>query len=264
MTSAALSWLPDSVLTDVRSAEPVARCLLDWSNAWLCTYRLSAPPRWEKPEGDGSSFSFGECATGRGFRLMLRENGRSLLASLMLGREIGERDLRSAGDHAVIQDITARAIDDLERMLGEVFASPRSAPLADFTNRQADQGDDIFCLPLAPGANSALLIIQASRPAVAGLAASWAGPPRKASPLDPRQAAVETQPLKLSGQIGTRRLPLAEIEQLGLGDVLLLEHEVSAPIHACIEGQRVSDTALTIIPGDTEFAFKIERPATQW
>lgn len=264
MTSAALSWLPDSALIDVRTADPVARCVLNWSDAWLQADRLSPTPRWERHQANGAIGSFSPCATGRGFRLMIRDNGRRTLASLMLGYEIGERSLRTAADHSVIDEVTTRAIDDLARMLGEILTSKNAQPLPELLDPDASQSLDVFSLPLSNGAGPALLVIEAIRPAVASLAASWAGTTRKGDPLDPRQDALAEQPLRLSGHVGTTRLPLPEIEQLGVGDVLLLEHEVGAPISACIEGQSVGDTALTIIPGDTEFAFKIERPATQW
>ncbi|MBL8816044.1 MAG: FliM/FliN family flagellar motor switch protein [Planctomyces sp.] len=59
--------------------------------------------------------------------------------------------------------------------------------------------------------------------------------PRPASQL--RQLA-EKLPVRLAVQLGTARLSLADMNQLNVGDVLVLEQSVRRPLQATIEGQR--------------------------
>jgi len=252
--SAAIPWLPDCALASAENVEPVARCLRDWSQEWLAGGCLSAPPRWERPGGmEALAFGTETLRERPGFRLLLREGGRRELLSALLGRAIGERDLRSTADRRVTDHLFTAAMEALGDRLAALL--PRSAP-----GEEAGS----FLLPISCGGQGMVLGIEAGQAVLVEMARERAGSPRPVERPEPLAPVLGAQPVRLSARIGSSRLPLAELESLGIGDVLTLDTPIDDPLDACIEGKRAAAGALTLVPAEDRFSLQLERPTAQW
>jgi|GEM_PF-1255402 len=257
MTATAETWLPDSALADVRSAEPAARCLRDWSVAWFAHAGLVAAPRWERWE-DTDAGTLSSLHQGAGFRLLMREDGRRDLAGLILGQELGDRSLRTPADHAVIEHLAARALADLGAMLGRLLTPEGETA---FT---PDPATHLHVLAALVDGAHPLLWIEADRRVIVRAALAWVGAARHRSAPTPFHFALAEQPIQLSARIGRSRLTLAEIDALEAGDVLPLDTPLSAPLAACIDDATAGAAALSVHAEDGRLMLQIERPASQW
>lgn len=253
MTPDAVPWLPEGALVDARTAEPLSRCLARWSDEWLRDTSLSVPARWERSGlGATDGRGFNPVRQGRGFALMLRANGQLELASALLGREVQERDIRGAADRFVVQQVVDTAISALGASVVEVMP------------RVESDGGELFVLPVHGTEPLPLLRIEATRPVLVAMARKWAGDARAVEPLAPRRASIDNQTLRISALLGTSRLRLAELETLGVGDVLTLDVPVRGQLNACIEHRPSADQAISLVPGEDRLMLQIERPASQW
>ena len=254
MTVDCSPWLPESALIDTRTLEPVAKCLAGWSDAWLSGAALSAPPRWEKSgPGEGSAaHGFTKVREGSGHTLWLRTDGELELASALLGRELGPRDLRSEADRLVVQQVIDGALDALESGIEKVL------PAAD-----GGEGEGFF-LPIDCAESLPLFRLEAERAVLVAMAKKWAGAPREKATLAPLRSSIERQPVHLSALVGASRLPLADLDSLGIGDVLTLDVPVGGLLGACIDQRPSADAALALNPSEDQLTLQIERPAAQW
>ncbi len=254
MARSAVSWLPDSALTDARTCEPAARCLGEWADDWLHGRVLAVPPRWEKAERGLSDAGYEAIGDGAGYRLSMRSDGELELASALLGKDLGERSLRTKGDRLAIRKLTDAAIDDLVRRVGQVFGTREDDPLGECT----------FALPVSCFEPIPLFRLEAAQGLLSRMARQWAGSPRPLSVPQDRFAALHDQPVRLSALVGRSRLRLSDVESLGIGDVLTLETPVDGQLDACIEHRPGAADALSLIPGEHGFVLQIERPPVQW
>lgn len=254
MIGTAVSWLPDSALTDARTCEPFARCLGGWADDWLPRPLLSLPPRWERAECGPSASGYETISERNGCRLLMRIDGELELASALLGKEIGDRSLRSKADRLAIRKLSDAAIDDLSRRVGQA---------ADLPGR-GDHDECGFALPVSCIEPIPLFRLEASPGLLAGVARQWAGSARPGSVSQDRWPSLGDQPVRLSALAGRSRLLLSEVESLGIGDVLTLDTPVDALLDACVEYRAGAESALSLIPGDDGFMLQIERPPVQW
>jgi flagellar motor switch/type III secretory pathway protein FliN len=259
MNPQALPWLPACALASPRSAEPVVRCLEAWSGDWLAAECLEPQPRWEPHEKvSRNSRKFEQVASLNGFCLSISDSGKLALTCAMLGRTIPQRDIRTAQDRAVLDHLLESALDDLARRLQAALPAHPSHPVP------ALDPESGYFLTIGCGAIARALQFQVATPVMVQLARSWAGSPRPAPALEPRQTALDLQRLALSARIGTSRLTLSELENMAAGDVLALASPIADPLTACIDGRPVGDAALSLHPQDDCFMLQIERPASQW
>ncbi|HTN14550.1 MAG TPA: FliM/FliN family flagellar motor C-terminal domain-containing protein [Sphingomonadaceae bacterium] len=252
MSGAPIRWLPESALLDARTAEPVARCIQAWAGEWFAATRPDLPPRWERQEPETLEMGFSPAFETQGFRIALREDGRVALAAQLLGRELSERDLRTAQDRVVIDHLVEEALQALGTMLGNAMPTDSSGETAS------------FALPVHSPSGELLLRIEAGPALLTTLALGWAESPRKRAALARRKAALAAQPLRLSARIGASRLALAQIEALGPGDVLTLHTPLTAALDALIDDAPAATGALGLVPGESDFQLQLTRPATQW
>jgi flagellar motor switch/type III secretory pathway protein FliN len=255
MSQSAIPWLPESALTDARTCEPAARCLRNWSEDWLQKPGLCVPPRWEKAEKGVGGTGYEAIGDGSGYILSIRIDGELELASALLGKDIDDRNLRTSADRLLIRKLTDAAIDDLARRVSQVLGSRDS---------QGPLGECSFALPVSCIEPAPLFRLEASQGLLAGIARHWAGSARPAAAPQEWRASLDGQPVRLSALAGRTRLLLAEVEHLGIGDVLTLDTPVDGLLDACIEHRISAAGALSLIPGEDGFMLQIERPPIQW
>lgn len=246
-------WLPRSALADIRTGEPIARALEEWSTAWLARGSVTTASCWEPSDCDAETTGYVPAYRGKCHRLLVREDATLDIASLLLGRELGERECRARHDWVVIEHLVGDALTALGQILGNTL------DLA-----SGDLREDRFVMQIALEGDSVPLLLEAGRSALVMLATQWAGPPRRTDPLPARKLALVAQSLELGARIGASRLTLAEIDALEAGDVLLLDTPIVDPVDACIDGKPVGQGAFSLVSGDDQLRLQIERPVAQW
>lgn len=259
MIASAEPWLPDSALRCSRSVAPITTCLEEWSNAWLAGSCLSVSRQWERmdrselPSGD-----FDNVSEATSFALRIRRDARLILASAMVGRKLTERELRNTRDRLVIDYLVKEALEDMCGRLKSVLPSELGGETATTSAR------DIFVIVIGCGATDSIIRLEAEMGLLVRIVQEWAGPPRNLGEPQSLQTAFAELELRLSGRIGGSRHSLAELETLGIGDVLMLDAPHTSPIAACLNSQRKGEAALSVLAQEESLMLKIERPANQW
>lgn len=221
-------WLPDACLKGARPVRQMRDAIADWSRNWIAGDPWLLIGSWQPdtvPAADRQILRDGRHASLQGGPgVVLR------LALAMLGEhdrtELSSRDLkflrRLAG--AALNDLNSRleglhprAAADPEALAREnwsVFAGPRAEPLLKVTVAREQ-----LCL-LAKGAY---------RP----------GKPR--GPLASRGSAAADVRVPVAAHLGSTALPVAQLDSLEPGDVIVLDRPLSAPATLMVAER---DTAL--------------------
>lgn len=258
MTAEAQEWLPEIALTAVEMVAPLARLLAEWSAIWMPSAKLSPGTAWYAcGEAEFCMRSNHVPETTDFARLIPNANTNLELTSGMLDKSVEARDLRTANDRVVIDQLVARATADLSRRLEELLSAPRKA------GSKAPLVASAYFLPVFLEGKE-VLTIETDRSNLVMLAKRIAGTKRSRKRPSRRHEAILSQPVKISAMIGRNRLKLSDLGKLGKGDVITLRTNMDEPLDIAVGPNCVVRQAASIISNDDGFSIQIERPASQW
>lgn len=266
MTLAARPWLPDSALLGERTLSLAQTALAQWSATWLAAGQVLVPAGgWQLQlgpvGGDDRQFP-------GGLAIACREEERLHLAALLLGTPVTARSLRTEPDHAVIGDLVADAIEALGMALVAAFG-PRTTGASAFARLLEEDSPPAaarrFTLACTAQGEAAPVAAISLPDDVLVASVLQAAPKARIAPgARPLPEAWSAQPVSLGAILGSCQLPLAEIERLRQGDVIVLDQALGAPLDLTIDHRPVASAAACVLPAGQTQTLVIERPADQW
>ena len=258
----AKDWLPETAFRGPASVAKVAAHVDDWSGAWLASGRLKAAPEWRKADRLPDTSINGAAASGRLPTLNLRYASQALprLASARLGRAVELSDLRTAADKALLEELVRTALSDLDAGLKRIF-------LHENNNRFSKDG-----VSDAPHRSLSLILdereevgaILIAEPLLIAAARHRAGTPRPRPTLMSRARAIEDETIAISAVIGRNRIPLRELAQLGVGDVIALDTQASSLLDIKVGPHRIGEKAASIHLAGEHLHVHIEKATSEW
>lgn len=254
MTAEPQCWLPDCALTGLPTLAPIAACAAEWSAAWLGRDRLEPDLTWSAEDIEDDLVPQ---ASRPGFALFTRAEERLRLASLLLGRPIEPRHLRTDHDRALVERLVDRAIGDLADHIARSLpqsSNGKTSPQSNFAFSAAFR--------LSNGGRD-ILRIGTHRRFLVELAKHNAPPARARRSLDTRSSAIALQTVDLSSLVGCASLNYHELEGLEVGDVITLDDRADARRHLFVAGRPVGD-CVAIAANDDRLSLIIEKAANAW
>ncbi len=210
------AWLPQDAFGDPLVAGALAPMLDGWSKRWFagglaleaacCGEAADAPPRRSK---------------GVVSLIALSGAGKRAILERALGLDLSARILQ-AGDHRLLDAFVLRIVDDLLATLDDALGEGDDAPLV---------------IALRAG-GEAMLTLTLPRAALAAAIRRAVAPvlPRPALAVS-RSAALREQIVDAEGVLGSAEFTLNEVRTLSVGDVLILERDLKAPVDFRLAGE---------------------------
>jgi len=223
-------WLPDDAIDPARFAPSLDAILAEWSRNWFTSEVATASATFQDDWPSAGAMmpwrSVVDVAA-----VVLTPNVQTAIASAMLGCTVPLGAIQP-NDRSVLQSLSATAIDDLLQRLGAAAngEDDRSNPVGEPTDLPDSQTWDVsfrsgkcaFKLALARDAQIAIVKQCLPRPAVPKLTKIHAG--------------LSEQTIHLVADLGRSSLALSDFEDLGVGDVLVLDRTAKDRVNLLIDG----------------------------
>lgn len=235
-------WIPTTALRENRVAQPFAAVVGAWAETWFATagwrpadaFDAGVSPDWSVICDEGS------------FQLQAKPKALLELAFAALGEKprqgLTDTDLR------FLRRLGSRIVDDLARGVGAI--APSGSAAAD------GPAQPIWRLTIGRGQQAWLAIALSQVTLTAVARASFLSVAAK-SPLTSIREALDDVPVPLSGRIGSARLAVEQIGSLEVGDLLLLDESIGAPLHLAVAG-RLSNLCFKIDEGGDRLALTMQ------
>lgn len=248
-------WLPSQAFDRPGIDEALARTFGDWSRKWFAgtLWAASGPLSALEPS---AAVGFDWTGRAEGVALGMTSEARDAIARAMLGGAPAH-GIRETNDRRVADSLAASCLDDLKRRLSQRLRLSeegwREGEIADFSRGAPLHGVDIGCGPqsflrLLLGQDLLVAWIKASVTALA--------PPIMVGTL---AEGLERQTVEVGARIGGCALSLAELEAIGVGDVLILDHPLDRPLALALDGRPV-DRRCFIDPAEARLSLELAEP----
>lgn len=229
-------WLPKDALTPASFERAIKSLVDEWGRHWFATVQANCRIKLrEIGNAEPSETSWRSCSGE--FGISVAGAGRIAIAEAMLERTISGSAIQTA-DQPILTDITDRCLDDLLARISKIAALDCNL---DVSSKAVAAKDAMsWDIGLREGRTGLTLVI--SRGALVRWRRSFA-PSAELPMLGRIQAALLPQPVALSLEVGRGSLTLAELDQLAIGDVVLLDRGVDAPLGLLAAGRPTGITA---------------------
>lgn len=231
-----ISWLPRDALTPSSFERAIKSLVGEWGRHWFakveakCRIKLREIANAEPGETSWRSCS-GE------FGISVDGAGRLAVAEAMLDRKISGSAIQSA-DQPILTDIADRCLDDLLARVSKIVALASNLDVS--WEAVAAEGAMSWDIGLRDGRAGLTLVV--SRATLV----RWRKlivPSAELVTLGRIHEALLPQPVALSLEVGQGSLTLADLDQLAIGDVVLLDRGVDAPLGLLAAGRPTGITA---------------------
>jgi len=230
MTAIARAWLPPGAVEQDVLALPLGRIVGSWSENWFAKGEASIAPLYQDDWPDAESTGWRSL---EGASIALSAAGRWAVASALLGRSIAPHALQ-ANDRLLIDRLTNECADDLVRRIMHVVSADGSAQRV---RAMPIDLEDCSWWQVSLSGSRPLFRLATSRDAAVGLAKSQLPPPRL-RPAERLTSGLACQDMNVSLDLGRCKINLAELESLGLGDVLMVGRSTEAPLELLLNETR--------------------------
>ncbi|WP_322966400.1 FliM/FliN family flagellar motor switch protein [Sphingomonas fuzhouensis] len=236
MTPDARPWLPADTVPPASLRALLAESIEPWSTRWFAGEPLRLSSLRRDGRGDWS--------------------WRSLEAGLMLGTtadtmvQVGARMLgveakdRAAPDRALLEEVAEDCLGDLRARLVQAVAMAPTAewrPVVRAPGWVATIGTPPLHLGLAlTDALFAALVLRVL-------------PPAPALPLGSGAAALAAIEVAVSAAVGRAELSVADLRALEIGDVIILDRPLAAPVPLAVDGHPLSRGTARVAAADPPF-----------
>lgn len=248
IAATARAWLPDAAIRAVDIDGVLDEVARNWSGKWFAKPvrrldRLGPAPLHVPVNGEWLSLD-------HDVAVAVPDTARAALFGMMLDLDVPDQP-RSPIDERLLREVTQTCLDDLCRHIAELFrldASTRWTQAAGGTSPG-------LALPLTCtlgiDARTPLLRIAVANDALVGLARVGLPPLVKQKRLSPLSDGLAAQDIALSAHIGRCSLTLADLADLGVGDVLVFEHTLGAPLDLFVNRAGTPVARCSIAQNDT-------------
>ena len=240
-------WLPIGHLTSTAVTNLVGRVVSDWSEAWFSESQIKLS-LLRPADGQASRKDWSPCGP---CRLGVTRSGRLKLALLALDASSEPQPMTDA-DLQIIEGVQAALVKDLGDRLARLLEVKSSAE-----NEGQPGSDDLIATLWAE--NIEICQLSFCRNLIAALARRQA-PPRRIHDEAPvsRIEALGPNRVALEAHFGSVELSLAEIRNLAVGDVLVLDTALNDPIALLLKPQGTAIVAGRLTQLDDHLALALE------
>jgi len=240
VTAKVREWLPWGVLNHDAVQETIEQVIAQWDAQWFTTPYVEVAGAESattdaRPEGDGAGW--------RVYRTMIAVRAGRAALSRMVSRALDMRADATGpteADRYVLEGLEERILESLAEALEARFgiggqARPEPERLAD-----PFHGDGGLIVPLVDPSGRDLLTLAIPGEAVfRHIKASFGRATGKTPVLRPLAEALAGVSIPLEAQVGRVELTLAELNELAVGDVLVLDRRLEQAVD--IAGARSHD-----------------------
>ena len=228
----ATAWLPPSAVSSDRLEPVINHLLAEWAEHWFTGTSATAIVAFgdDGPLGssEGVFRSFLPVAS-----IACTRNVKALIAGAMLGVNVAHTLLQS-GDWEVVEHLAMSCIDDLLRRVARLAQDAGSdvelgdarAELCDCQWWDISLGPRRGALKLAISASASVAIVKRRLPAAAQ--------PK----LGKLREGLGGHTIDLAADLGRCAVSLAELQDLNVGDTLVLDRSASEPVDLTVNGAR--------------------------
>jgi len=223
VTDTARDWLPEGAFEERPIKSALAGPVAQWSERWfsreqaqISLVRVRALPTVEYIQK--STFS--------GTRTVVEwsERGKGYLLEGALDAQLSGQTLVD-GDRRVMEAFAAVVVEDLDKIL--------SATLGSST---ASERDARVCVTLAIGEHDVAMVTLSQNALVPLLKRQLGGPRRSETTLRGRTKALGPTTVRVEGVLGDAELAMADLKGLEVGDVLVLNRQLSQAVELQLLG----------------------------
>ena len=232
----AKSWLPKGALEDQTLTKALEETVSKWAQTWF--------PRGQSElitAYIGKSEEMTQHGLGMGWRsgvshelfLTMSNSGRRQIAGKLLDTDVSKHRL-TLPDIEVIGKLTSPVINDLITRLGSYLdfpANPQIISAVAFANEVAG-GFEQFTITL--NRSMSVVTFYVRRDVAFAARRRLALPLRAPPPLSPKLAAIERVDVAIGARIGIAELNYADLSNLGIGDILVLDRGVEEDLEITI------------------------------
>lgn len=230
MTGPVQPWLPDDAVAPQRIQPAIERMVAEWSRHWFPGAPLRASIGRNEPPaqtgGGGAWRSAADLAA-----IEFGPSAQAALAGAMLAIPIPAS--ATERDRAFLEAAARPCADDLLKRLAGL-AGRDIARLAVAPEPLA--AGDCAWWPLKTAGGKPVLRLATSRAALVAIARHGIEP-AKPRPLSSRRQAIAAQEVVVSARLGRCAVPLADLHDLAVGDVLVLDAAPEAALDLLLNGR---------------------------
>jgi flagellar motor switch/type III secretory pathway protein FliN len=232
MTSAPKAWLPADARSRERIQPLLERALEEWSDHWFASGRASLDPAfqddWPGRSGDADWRCCPDVAS-----LALTPAAEAAIAGTMLGSNVPLASMQSE-DRTVVHHLARACAEDLLLRLARLTrgAGGETPAEADSANFDACSWWDV-----SVGARKGVLKLALSEEAEVQMVKRQLPSPAKIA-LESTTRGLARQQVEIEADLGRCEVSLAELEDLAVGDVLVLDTSSADPLALLIGKER--------------------------
>ena len=250
------SWLPASALQTGAVEALLGDILRGWSRDWLARGSLTLSGRLlqsDRASAIGDEIRW--FVRGRSLALSVPASAQLMLVRAMLDAAEGDA-LTTDDDRRVADDLSRVALDDLRSRLGS-FGREDDGRWTELPSGEPAELLDRWEVAISLGAGVPLLKLALSNDAVIAAIKGALPPPEASRQVSPRRAGLLAQPVEVSARIGHARVSLADLAELGAGDVIVLDAGLDDPATLAIDARPRPDFACSVERRDQGFALQL-------
>lgn len=237
------AWLPEMHLTAPKLAQPFAAILKMWCENWFADERWTVGDHWFREMSRTESQATTAFELENGLQGMMADQGKLRIAASMLALPV-DKGTPARADAQLIAKITEKALADLGDRLATL--SMTATPASTSQGFYVPTDWPSYRLNISCKGQQSIMWLRADRQLLVSLAQSLAPPPRTPSALGDRNEAVEMKQVSIGARIGTANLTLAELQGLGIGDVIALDRPLDSSFGLTVDGMEAAPSALLV------------------
>jgi len=252
-------WLPDDAIVPEAVRDPIARAVAQWNARWFvgdyaCVAGLKSSSGAARNETDDTGW--------RVYRTAVAIRSKTAAPTCMTDRAVDMETSGlhlSEGDHMLLKALGQHMIADLAETIEVAFglAGETASELRLVRDPLAD-GGGMLCILTDPSGREILgLAIPSHVVALHVKSTLGASVPRAEAVQSPVEALVRV-PLLIEAVIGSAELNLAELADLSVGDVLVLDRAIDAPVEVAIADTHRIFARAQLIQIDDEMALEFK------
>jgi len=251
-------WLPDSALQASGLDAEIGDAVRAWSQKWF------AGANW-RTQGNLTAL-----ASPPADRVLLLDNDLALtigsgakeaLAGAMLDRAVVREELTDT-DRTLIDGLVQACIDDLGTRIGQIFRLATDARWSEASTATSAIDRPRGCA-IAGEQRRAPIHLLVAADLVVEHARRGVPPAVSAGGLTPLPEALGEQPIDVAACLGACTLAYGDVAQLAVGDVLILDRALDAPLGLALDGRPLASGRCVVASGDDGFHLEIIEPLSR-
>lgn len=251
------AWLPDSCLEDRNIAQLFASIVKLWCDNWFVSAKWSVADRWLKvaKSDEGAEKLIYAFELG-GLSCHFSERGKPAIIEAMLDISL-DKERRGKSDLRLFDCLSEKLLKDLQNRLLLLENAQGTAPPSSEYYAPVKARD--YKLTISDKTKRAMIVLHADRQYLVQAASALAPPARSLGQVAARSEAIERTQVNVGARLGGASLPLSDIANLGLGDVIALDTAVGDHLGLTIDGVETARSAIAVLPQQENIVLQITR-----